>query len=108
MKEKNIFLMGLGTGLVIVSIVSLFLYNILKPNDTYIDNNISSTSTEITTENIIESTTQEVSSTETSSMEISTKEMKIDTTIQTTTKNLELSSKPNLEITTNKPLKIEN
>ncbi|WP_317367345.1 hypothetical protein [uncultured Tyzzerella sp.] len=104
MREKNIFLMGLGTGLVIVSIISLFLYNLLKPYDSHMENNITSTTTEI----ITEATTQDVSSTEISSIEMSTKEMKIDTTIQTTTKNLELSSKPNLEITTSKPLKIEN
>ena len=99
MREKNIFLMGLGTGLVIVSIISLFLYNILKLDNNYTNNSINSTSTQTT----IEATTQEVSSTE-----ISIKDTEIDSTLQTTTKNLELLSKPNLEITTKQPLKIEN
>lgn len=91
MREKNIFLMGLGTGLVIVSIVSLFSYNILKPNN-YIDN---SKKTNISTENITEITSNET---------IINKE----TSIETTTKSLELSSKPNLEITTSKPFEIGN
>lgn len=91
MREKNIFLMGLGTGLVIVSIVSLFSYNILKLNN-YIDN---SKKTNISTEN-----TTEITSNET----IINKK----TSIETTTKSLELSSKPNLEITTSKPFEIGN
>lgn len=89
MREKNIFFMGLGTGLVIVSIVSLFSYNILKPNN-YIDNDkITNISTETTTEIISNET-------------IINKEA----SIETTTKSLELSSKPNLEITTTKSFEI--
>ncbi|MBS5793541.1 MAG: hypothetical protein ACLUCH_01700 [Lachnospirales bacterium] len=85
MREKNIFFMGLGTGLVIVSIVSLFSYNILKPNNYIDDDKITNISTETTTEIISNET-------------IINKE----SSIETTTKSLELSSKPNLEITTTK------
>lgn len=91
MKEKNIFLMGLGTGLVITSIISLFSYNILKPNNIYSNQSISST-TIVTT--VSDTTTEETSSVQS-----------IQTTTVTTTK-LELSSKPNLEITTYKPFEI--
>ncbi len=89
MREKNIFFMGLGTGLVIVSIVSLFSYNILKPNNYIDDDKITNISTETTTEIISNET-------------IINKE----SSIETTTKSLELSSKPNLEITTTKSFEI--
>lgn len=89
MKEKSIFLMGLGTGLVITSITALFSYNILSLNDSV---DISSTTT-IQTEQLsnIEPTSQFVSE---------------QPTTQNIDKKLELSSKPNLEITTEKPFEL--
>lgn len=88
MKEKNIFLMGLGTGLVIASIVALFSYNILSLNNSFNSNIDISTTTISQTEQItnIEPTSQ--------------------TTSQNIDKKLELSSKPNLEITTEKPFEL--
>nr|WP_317358268.1 hypothetical protein [uncultured Tyzzerella sp.] len=88
MKEKNIFLMGLGTGLVITSIVALFSYNILSLNNSFNSNIDISTTTISQTEQItnIEPTSQ--------------------TTSQNIDKKLELSSKPNLEITTEKPFEL--
>ncbi len=88
MKEKSIFLMGLGTGLVITSIVALFSYNILSLDNSFNDSIDISSTTMLETEQLpnIEPTGQ--------------------TTSQNIDKKLELSSKPNLEITTEKPFEL--
>ncbi len=94
MKEKSIFFMGLGTGLVITSIISLFSYNILKLNTNSV-NNI----------NMITTTTVETEIFEESSNVI-TIEPKTQDTTEVTTKEMKFSSNLNLEITTDKPFEL--
>ncbi|WP_250278446.1 hypothetical protein [[Clostridium] colinum] len=87
MKEKYIFFIGLGTGLVVVSIISLFLYNVLK-----VDNN---------TINIATSTTVIESTTEATSIQNNT-----NTIIESTTKDIKIEMEKNMEISTYKPFEI--
>ena len=94
MKEKSIFFMGLGTGFVITSIISLFSYNILKLNTNSV-NNI----------NMITTTTVETEIFEESSNVI-TIEPKTQDTTEVTTKEMKFSSNLNLEITTDKPFEL--
>lgn len=89
MREKYIFLIGLGTGLVITSIFSLFLYNITK------DDNPSTYNQEITEESsniITEFTTENIS-------------QGVSNTTQATTK-MELQTDKPFELTTDKPFNI--
>lgn len=89
MREKYIFLIGLGTGLVITSIFSLFLYNMTKDDNqsTYNQEIIekrANISTEFSTENISQG---------------------VSNTTQTTTK-MEIKIDNHFELTTDKPFKI--
>ena len=91
MREKYIFFIGLGTGLVLTAIISLFLYNTLRDNNK--DVNIEPYST--TREIVIEDTSDQVIST-----------TALQEAIQTTTISMKISTSKPMEITTSKPFEI--
>ena len=100
MKEKYIFLIGLGMGLVIASIIGLFSHNMSIPNNINVETE-SSSNEDIDNEGIdatTESTTLlNITETTTNSMEIITsKPMEI-----TTSKPMEITTENSFELSTN-------
>lgn len=90
MREKYIFFIGLGTGLVLTAIISLFLYNILKDNNKDINIEQYNTTREIVTEE--------------SSNEVTS--IKPSEATHTTTISMEITTYKPMEITTSKPFEI--
>ena len=57
MKERYIFFIGLGIGIVLTALVSIFSYNILSNKDIKRNDFIENPTTQVVTENIIETDT---------------------------------------------------
>ena len=100
MKEKYIFLIGLGMGLVITSIIGLFSYNMSIPNNINVgtesssNENIDNEDIDVTTES---TTLLNITETTTKPMEITTsKPMEI-----TTSKLMEITTENSFELSTN-------
>lgn len=96
MKDKYTFLMGLGTGLVLSSILVLFMYNVFdfSKDETNINEN---STTQITT----------IQTTETTNTQNSTiEEMKTTQKLEINTQNIEITTEKPFELTTNKPFSL--
>ncbi len=92
MREKHIFFIGFGTGLVLTAIISLFLYNISKDSSKGVNLEPYTTTTEFISEEDTIYTTKSIDLSE-----------NIKTT---TTKSMEIITSKSMEITTSKPFEI--
>lgn len=90
MREKYIFFIGLGVGIVITSIISLFSYNILVRDNIKSEKEIFDTKAQATLETTLETLSSNIS----------------ETSIDTSLKNMEITTKKPFEITTTKPFEI--